>query len=147
MSLDILSLARMRRQKRIAIIGSRTFDDYALLCSVMQDFAPKLIVSGGADGADSLGARWAQENNVELRVCRPAYHKYSRANKRKAPKDRNKDIVREADVVIAFWDGKSSGTRDAIKKAERMGKNVIKVPFTKKTANEGSAPEARPAST
>ena len=34
---------------------------------------------------------------------------------------RNKQIVESADLVIAFWDGKSNGTRSALAHAERAG--------------------------
>ena len=47
----------------IAIVGSRIFDDYDLLKSVMQPFLSKAqqIVSGGAEGADKLGEKWSYD--------------------------------------------------------------------------------------
>jgi hypothetical protein len=36
----------------------------------------------------------------------------------------NTTIVRDSDVVIAFWDGKSTGTLDTIEKAKALGKPV-----------------------
>ena len=29
------------------------------------------------------------------------------------------------DMLIAFWDGESKGTKDSITKAEKLGKNII----------------------
>ncbi|TXF74963.1 hypothetical protein [Chryseobacterium sp.] len=34
----------------------------------------------------------------------------------------NTEIIENSDVVYAFWDGRSNGTRDAINKAQNMGK-------------------------
>jgi hypothetical protein len=35
---------------------------------------------------------------------------------------RNTDIVKQADKVVAFWDGKSKGTQDTIGKARKANK-------------------------
>lgn len=52
---------------KIAIIGSRTFEDYQLLCDIMERFQDEdiTIVSGGAKGADTLGNR-TQETNIDI---------------------------------------------------------------------------------
>lgn len=104
---------------------SRTFADYTTLCDTMKAYAPTLIVSGGAQGADSLGARWAKEYGVPVRIFKPDWTKYGKA----AGFMRNTDIVEAADVVVAFWDGVSNGTRDSIAKAEKAGKAVLVVKF------------------
>lgn len=43
-----------------------------------------------------------------------------------APLNKNLQIVEYADLVIAFWDGKSNGTRYTIESCKRMGK-IVKV--------------------
>ena len=48
---------------------------------------------------------------------------WKRYGKRAGPL-RNTEIVRQADMVIAFWDGRSRGTRNTIDKALRAGKSV-----------------------
>lgn len=40
-------------------------------------------------------------------------------------RQRNKLIVEQCDVSIAFWDFKSKGTKNSIDTAKKMGKNVI----------------------
>jgi predicted Rossmann fold nucleotide-binding protein DprA/Smf involved in DNA uptake len=45
--------------KRIAVIGSRDFEDYARLESVLAHHLPAVLVSGGAKGADALAERLA----------------------------------------------------------------------------------------
>jgi hypothetical protein len=34
---------------------------------------------------------------------------------------RNAEVVARADVVVAFWDGVSAGTQDAIRRARKEG--------------------------
>ena len=55
---------------RIAIIGSRTFNDYELLQETLENYKDQIsvIVSGGARGADTLGERWAKENNIKTDI-------------------------------------------------------------------------------
>jgi len=51
---------------RIAIIGSRGFNDYPLLCKTMKALGKPVteVVSGGAPGADTEGERYADENGL-----------------------------------------------------------------------------------
>lgn len=92
------------------VIGSRTFFDYSLLKEVLDKHYISRIVSGGAKGADSLAARYASEEDILLLEFLPDYNKYGK----KAPFVRNKLIVDASDVIIAFWDGKSNGTKNSL---------------------------------
>ena len=58
---------------RIAIIGSRGFNDEALFLQTVQglEFQISGIISGGAKGADTLAANWAATNNIPLTVYLP----------------------------------------------------------------------------
>lgn len=109
----------------IAIIGSRTFTDYALLKAevdkVAADNPISLIVSGGAIGADTLGARYAVEHCIDKLVFKPDWNRFGKG----AGFIRNKDIVDNAEVVIAFWNGVSKGTKHSIDYATKQGKKVI----------------------
>lgn len=93
---------------KIAIIGSRTFNDYELLRQSLDEFSFEanvdisLIVSGGANGANSLGERYAHENNIETLIFLPDWKKHGKG----AGFIRNQLIIDNADFVIAFWDGK-----------------------------------------
>lgn len=112
---------------KIAIIGSRTFNDYELLSNTVKSYCkannilPKIIVSGGAKGADTLAERFAKENNLEKKIFHPNWEFLGR----NACSARNTQIVEFSDLVFAFWDGKSPGTKDSITKAEKFGKIVI----------------------
>jgi len=106
---------------KVAVIGSRGFNDYELVKTTLSPFTITLLVSGGAKGADSLGERYANENNIETLIFKPDWKKHGPA----AGPLRNTDIVNNADTIIAFWDGESKGTKDSITKAEKLGKNII----------------------
>jgi len=111
---------------KVAVIGSRTFNDQALLYSALEKIdSPELIVSGGAKGADQLAEQYAREKNIPIKVFLPDYAKYGRA----APIIRNKSIVQEADIVIAFWDGHSRGTQHSLKIAKEQNKEIRIVKF------------------
>ena len=96
---------------RVAIIGSRSVE-----LNEEQDVLPYLpenttgIVSGGAEGADQIAEHIAEFLHVPLTVFRPDYARFQR----RAPLERNRDIVQHADYVIALWDGSSRGTAHAI---------------------------------
>jgi hypothetical protein len=77
------------------------------------------VVSGGAPGADSLAEKWAKENKKMLTIY-PA--DWLNLGKR-AGYVRNTDIVKNSDMIIAFWDGNSKGTKHTIGLAQKMGKD------------------------
>lgn len=110
---------------KLAVIGSRGFDDYALLYVHLDSLQIDTIISGGAAGADSLAAKYANEHGIELIEYKPDWAKYGRG----AGIVRNKLIIEDADEVIAFWDEVSKGTLHSIKLAEKAGKHVTIVKF------------------
>jgi predicted Rossmann fold nucleotide-binding protein DprA/Smf involved in DNA uptake len=106
---------------KLAVVGSRSFNDYDLLSSTISQLVDvSCIVSGGAQGADSLGERYANENGIAFQVFLPDWKKHGRS----AGIQRNLQILENSDAVVAFWDGKSKGTRHTIETARKMGKHV-----------------------
>lgn len=89
----------------------------------MQSYQVVKIVSGGARGADKLGAQFATENNIPLVEFIPDWETFGKS----AGYIRNRDIVKNADLVVAFWDGVSKGTKHAIDIAHELKKEVIVV--------------------
>jgi hypothetical protein len=110
---------------KVAVIGSRSFNDYQKLKDTLSKLDITLIVSGGANGADKLGEQYANENGIPTKIFLPDWEKHGKS----AGFLRNTDIINESDLVIAFWDNNSGGTKDSIDKAEKQGKNVIIVAF------------------
>ncbi|MBD5113575.1 MAG: DUF2493 domain-containing protein [Ruminococcaceae bacterium] len=100
---------------KVAVIGSR-----GLTVSDLGRYLPEgitEIVSGGARGVDSSAREYALSHGLKLTEFLPEYDKYGRS----APLKRNITIIEYADLVLAFWDGKSHGTKFVIDNCKKMG--------------------------
>lgn len=106
---------------KVAVIGSRSFHNYEMLKNVLSKYHISLIISGGAKGADSLAETYARENDIETLIFKPDWDKHGKS----AGYIRNIDIIENSDLVIAFWDGKSKGTKHSIDLAKKGNKKII----------------------
>lgn len=111
--------------KRVIVAGSRTFNDYDMVRSILdikkdREGEDIIIVSGGARGADRLGELYAQDNNLECHLYEANWSKYGKA----AGPLRNEEMADNADMLLAFWDGRSPGTSHMIKTARKKGLHV-----------------------
>ena len=106
---------------RLAIVGSRTCPPIDIASYL--PFVPELIVSGGAKGADTYAREYAMKNNIPLIEFLPDYRRYGK----KAPLMRNLQIVDNCDFLLAFWDGKSRGTKFTIDYAKKRGISVRQI--------------------
>lgn len=103
---------------KLIIAGSRDFDNYDLLADKLDtflgggksEFYPLEVVSGGARGADRLGERWADEAGCTVKRFLADWETHGKA----AGIMRNIEMAQYADALLAFWDGKSKGTRHMI---------------------------------
>ena len=111
---------------RVIIAGGRDFDDYEYMSTKLNElfkdpntFNNKTIkvISGMAKGADFLAIRYADENKL-TKILFPANWK---AYPRIAGFLRNNDMLSIATHLIAFWDGKSSGTKHMIDITQEKG--------------------------
>lgn len=114
---------------KVIIAGGRTFNDYDLLCQTC-DKALSLqteieIVSGTANGADKLGEKYANEKGHPIKQFPANWDKYGKS----AGYKRNEEMAKYADALIAFWDGKSKGTKHMIDLAKRYELKVRVVIF------------------
>ena len=103
---------------KVAVIGSR-----GLIVNDLGKYLPENtteIVSGGAKGIDTCARDYALLHDIKLTEFLPEYNKYGRG----APLKRNLQIIEYADVVIAFWDGKSKGTKYVIDNCKKLGVQV-----------------------
>ena len=106
---------------KVAVVGSRGFENKALLYKILDNLRSHynafdqfdLIISGGAVGVDKLAEQYASERQIETKIFLPDYVKHLRG----APIRRNALIVEAADLIVAFWDGKSKGTGNTLKTA------------------------------
>lgn len=76
-----------------------------------------LIIHGGGRGADEQAGKLATEFGIPAQSFPPDYDSFGKA----APHVRNDEMLKHADRVLAFWDGKSRGTKSVIDKAEKRG--------------------------
>lgn len=63
------------------------------------------FISGGSSGVDQLAFEYAKENFLPIKIYFANWKRYQKLERYK----RNKRIWQEADLGIAFWDGKSKG--------------------------------------
>ena len=126
---------------RIIIAGGRKFNDYEMLKRTMLKIIRKLhdhidfhkieIVSGNASGADKLGERFAREYHYDLKIMPAQWDLHGKS----AGYIRNNEMLvyaKEADhsVLVAFWDGKSKGTKNMID-TSRKSLDSVEVVFYK----------------
>lgn len=117
---------------KLIVAGGRDFNDYALLSKTLNElvndeYADKAvsIVSGMARGADALAHRFAMENGVAVYGFPADWYKHGKS----ASYQRNKEMALFADGLLAFWDGKSKGTKHMIDTAKRLHLPTIVMPY------------------
>lgn len=116
---------------RVIIAGCRDFNDYELLKEKCDDFLHDekkedvVIISGHASGADALGERYAQERGFQLETFPADWKAHGRA----AGPIRNARMASAANALIAFWDGKSRGTKNMIETAKNHNLKVVVVRY------------------
>ena len=110
---------------KLLIAGSRSIKDLDISSYIPTD--TELIISGGANGVDTLAEEYADKNRISKLILRPRYDLYRRAAARK----RNDEMVQRCDKVLIFWDGISKGTRHTIDYANKIGKpmEIITLPL------------------
>lgn len=131
---------------KIAVVGSRKFTQPDLVRAILNDLLAEITVfiSGGASGVDTIAEEWIDEWNKDIVKEHPeglikkiiiepnwddlshpdALIKYKNGKRydARAGMRRNKVIIKEADRVIAFWDGLSTGTKNSIDWAIKLKK-------------------------
>jgi len=103
---------------KIAVVGSRGFKDVEFVRRTVGNiFNPgDTLISGGAKGVDTYAEELIDLLSSGLvgpynkKIILPDWNKYGKS----AGFIRNKLIIDEADLIIAFWDGTSKGTKHDI---------------------------------
>ena len=103
---------------KVGVIGSR-----GLTVDNLEQYLPEdttEIVSGGAKGIDTCAREYALSHDIKLTEFLPEYSRYGRG----APLKRNLQIIIYSDLVIAFWDGQSKGTKNVIENFKKLNVKV-----------------------
>lgn len=100
--------------RRVLVCGGRDFDDRDTISRVLSKHVTldDILISGNADGADSIAASWARQHGIDLCVCPPNWAEHGL----NAGPVRNAAMIKlQPDLVIAFPGDK--GTQDMLRKA------------------------------
>jgi hypothetical protein len=103
---------------KLILAGGRTFTDAIMLARTLNKFTDITeIVSGTANGADKCGEQWATSNGIKIKRFPADWDLYGRS----AGHLRNAEMAEYGDRLLAFWDGKSKGTKNMIDIATKKG--------------------------
>ena len=109
----------------IAVIGSRNYSNYPqfrkIMIRLIQSIQDEItIISGGANGADSLAEQFANEFSYPIKIFKAEWDKYGKS----AGYKRNYTIWENSSLGIAFWDGRSKGTSHSFNIARQQNKKL-----------------------
>ena len=131
---------------RVIIAGGRDFavnpaerEDNTLLYSTMDKLLKNkarshriVIICGMAKGADLAGARYAKDRKFHVRYFPAEWEKHGK----KAGVLRNAEMAKNADALVAFWDGESPGTKNMIETAKKQGLQVRVIRYSHKSEEQ-----------
>lgn len=112
---------------KLIVAGGRDFNDATTLAMTINNLAHGIyadkaisIVTGMAPGADLLAYYFAVKHNVVAHKFPADWNKHGKS----AGMIRNKQMGDFADGLLAFWDGKSRGTKQMIEYMQSLRKPV-----------------------
>ena len=107
---------------RTVIAGGRNVFDPKILEEAIANcgWTITTVLCGGATGADYLGKKWAEANNIPVEEFVADWATYSRA----AGMHRNAQMAESADALIALWDSESKGTANMLTNARRCNLKI-----------------------
>ena len=109
---------------KVIVAGSRSVSDYSIVKEAIKYATQRKpatqIVSGTARGVDTLGERWAGDNDIPVARFPANWKEYGK----RAGYLRNAEMADYADALVAIWDGHSRGTKHMIDLAKQLGLKV-----------------------
>jgi predicted Rossmann fold nucleotide-binding protein DprA/Smf involved in DNA uptake len=107
---------------RVGIVGSRHYKEPARVTEYVRSLPARAsIITGSASGVDAAATKAAREKGIPVQVMPASFDEVADAGKSAA---RNQRLVDACDVLVAFWDGSSKGTRATVERALDSGKEV-----------------------
>lgn len=118
---------------KLIIAGGRGFEDKDLMHETLRQFYgilfAEFVLGMCSTGADRLALEYAQSRGRKIHRFPADWEK----NGKKAGPIRNEEMAKFADVLVAFWDGESKGTRDMINRALKYNCEVHVYRYKAKT--------------
>lgn len=108
---------------RLGVVGGRSWSNRKLFWKHLGAWHRKYgqalhLVSGGApDGADRLAELFARQRGLSITIHHARWEDEDGHRDLRAGFERNTTIANDIMVLLAFWNLKSRGTRDTIRKA------------------------------
>ena len=107
---------------KVAIVGSRDYSDLEEVRRYVDGLpSDTIFISGGARGVDKAAEQAAKRVGMKTKIYPAEWDKYGKS----AGFRRNTVMILAADRIVAFWDGKSKGTKHAIDIAIKYRKPLI----------------------
>lgn len=107
---------------RVAIVGSRRFAEIGRVTEYVNSLPPRTaILTGSAGGVDAAATKAARSKGIPVQVLPASFEEMSDAGRAAI---RNQKLIDACDVLVAFWDGASRGTRATVDRALDSGKEV-----------------------
>lgn len=103
---------------RVLVCGSRSWDDPDEIRKVLERLPREsVVVHGGARGADRMADTIARSLGLQVEEYKADWGRHGRA----AGFVRNRLMIdTKPDLVVAFWDGRSTGTEHTLRLAGRL---------------------------
>ncbi|HUZ88823.1 MAG TPA: hypothetical protein VMU49_03220 [Candidatus Acidoferrales bacterium] len=107
---------------RVGIVGSRHFVSPERVEAYVRSLpADAAVVTGSASGVDAAATRAARERGLPVRTLGASFEE---ARDDVVAAARNQRLIDACDVLVAFWDGVSGGTRRTVERALDSGREV-----------------------
>ena len=103
-------------------MGSRRFSDIERVVEYVSSLRPGAsVITGSASGVDAAATKAARAKGIPVQVMPASFDEMSDASRSAA---RNQRLIDACDVLVAFWDGSSKGTRTTVERALDSGREV-----------------------
>lgn len=116
----------------LLVAGSRSYNNYQEMCQCLDLLLKKqvaqqreiIIVSGGANGADKLAERYADERGYTKHIIYADWNRYGKSAGYRRNENMHAYISNPSDRkrgCVCFWDMQSRGTQHNFKLAQDYG--------------------------
>lgn len=111
---------------KLVVAGTRQYNNpkviYDEINNIRKQHKITEILQGGCpNSADQTAEKYAKEKGITSTTINADWDNLGK----KAGPIRNQELAEKGDILLAFWDGKSPGTRDMIYKMRKKGKETI----------------------